>query len=131
MSYSVALWRAVANRAKDLIYAPGEDPADVPTLTVLSSAGQTLAVIDLDPAHATVTNDAALKIGIMDAGNATADGTAASVLVKDADGTAHIGLPCLAGTEPVAGSCVLNTLAISAGALVTIMDLTIPAGDKL
>ena len=39
-------------------------------------------------------------------------------------------LGCVAGTAAVPGSCVLNSLAINTGVLVTVMDLTLPVGDS-
>lgn len=131
MSFSLELWTAVATRAQALIYAAGADPEDVPTLEVLSGAGETLATITLLPEHSTVTRAGELKIGIMDTGHAIADGTAAAARVKDASGQAHIYLPCTEGTEPAPGFCVLNTRTLSTGALVTIMDLTLPVDEPL
>lgn len=96
----------------------------------MASGSQPLVVIPLSASGATITADGALKMGIGAEAEATASGTAQSVVIADGAGTAHMVLGCVAGTAAVPGSCVLNSLAINTGVLVTVMDLTLPVGDS-
>jgi len=57
--------------------------------------------------------------------NATASGTAAYGELCESDGTVHLSLPVEAGTSPVSGKLVINTLSIVSGAPVTMVSLTI------
>lgn len=56
-----------------------------------------------------------------------AGGTASYAQIIDGDGDPHIQVPCVQGTEAVAGFCVLNTLVIIAGAPLEILSVVIPA----
>lgn len=56
---------------------------------------------------------------------AVATGLAAYAEVCASDGTVHLALPAVDGTQAAAGSVVLNTLTIVAGAPVAILSATI------
>ncbi|WP_295440937.1 hypothetical protein [uncultured Thiodictyon sp.] len=56
---------------------------------------------------------------------APANGTAAYATIRDGAGMGHHSLPCEAGSSPVAGKCVLNTLAIAAGKPVELVSWTV------
>lgn len=54
-----------------------------------------------------------------------AAGTASYGTLRDGDGVAHRSLPCEAGTEPLAGKIVLNTLTIVAGSPIELVSATV------
>lgn len=127
INYAPAVWKAVAARTLEVLFA-ADDP---PTLTILGSGRQPLAVITIRAERCEVKGDGALKIGLMDEGNATQDGTAIKAVIQDGDGQAHIELPCVEGSVPVVGYCALNKMAVSAGARFTIMDIELPIGSVI
>ncbi len=57
--------------------------------------------------------------------SANATGTAAYAEFADSDNTVHLSLPAQAGTTPVSGKLVLNTLSIVSGGPVYILSATI------
>lgn len=85
-----------------------------------------LATIPLDKPSGAV-NQSTGKFTLADAGreeDATA-GAASYATLRDGAGDPHISLPCQAGTTPVAGKCVLNTLTIVAGAPVELVSFEV------
>ncbi len=57
--------------------------------------------------------------------SANASGTAAYAEICDSDGDVHLALPAQAGSSPVSGKIVLNTLSIVSGAPVELISATI------
>ena len=57
--------------------------------------------------------------------SADANGTASYVEICDSDGDVHLALPAQAGTSPVAGYAVFNTLSIVAGSPVDVLSAVI------
>ena len=57
--------------------------------------------------------------------SADADGTCVYVEFCDSDGDVHLALPAQAGTVPVAGKVVMNTLTIAAGGPVAMLSATV------
>lgn len=87
----------------------GEIPLAKPSGTVNAGTGQFIA--DVDP----VPRD----------DGAAAGGLAAYAELCDGAGAVHLALPCQAGTEPVAGKVVLQTLTIVVGAPIELVSLTL------
>jgi hypothetical protein len=56
---------------------------------------------------------------------ADANGTIAYAEFCDSDGTVHLSIPAQAGTSPVSGKIVFNTLTVIAGTPVEILSATI------
>jgi len=57
--------------------------------------------------------------------SAPAGGTAAYAEIRDAADAVHLAMPCQAGTVAVSGKCVINSLAITAGAPVEVVSAVI------
>lgn len=57
--------------------------------------------------------------------SADATGTAAYGEVCNSDGTVHLSLPAQAGTSPVSGKLVLNSLSVAAGGALEVLTATI------
>ena len=94
---------------------------------IRSSADVLLAEITLDDPAGTV-NGATGQLTITFDGrdeSANASGTAAYGELCASDGTVHLAIPAQAGSTPVAGKLVLNTLTIVAGLPVEILTCTI------
>jgi len=96
-------------------------------IRIRSSTDVLLAQVPLSDPCGTVngtTGQLTLSIAGPDS-SADNTGTAAYGEVCDSDGDVHLALPAEAGSSPVAGKLVLNTLAITAGGTVTIVSATI------
>jgi hypothetical protein len=76
------------------------------------------------------TGDITIEIDTQE-DSAPAGGTASYAQIINGDAEPTIQVPCQAGSSPVAGYCVLNTLTIVSGAPVEILSVTIPAGTIL
>lgn len=122
-TYSAAALVAANTSFRDLIDSGSgaglvriRDPADVllaectcsdPCGTVNSGTGQLT--------FSAVTSDA----------SANASGTAAYAEICTSAGTVHLSIPAQAGTTPVSGKIVMNTLTIASGGPVAIVSITI------
>lgn len=125
--YSVAAWVA-AHTA--LLAEMLDDTTSEPKLKLYDSGPVKLAEFVIDDAGSSVaagTGDITILIATQEDA-ALASGTAAYLDFCDGDGTVHYRLSCQQGTVAVAGKCVMNSLAIVAGAPVDILSVTIPAG---
>lgn len=125
--YSVAAWVA-AHTA--LLTEMLDDTTAEPTLKLYDSGPVQLAEFVIDDAGSSVaagTGDITILIATQEDA-ALASGTAAYLDFCDGDGTVHYRLTCQQGTVAVAGKCVMNSLAIVAGAPVDILSVSIPAG---
>lgn len=125
--YSVAAWVA-AHTA--LLAEMLDDTTAEPKLKLYDSGPVKLAEFVIDDAGSSVaagTGDITILIATQEDA-ALASGTAAYLDFCDGDGTVHYRLSCQQGTVAVAGKCVMNSLAIVAGAPVDILSVTIPAG---
>lgn len=91
--------------ASDVLLA--QIPLTVPCGTINPTTGQ----LTLTPAGRDESADTA--------------GLAAYGELCDSDGLVHLSLPAVAGTAPVAGCVVLNTLTVAGGAPVEILSATI------
>lgn len=87
----------------------GEIPLAKPSGTVNAGSGQFIADIDPTP---------------RDEGT-VAGGTAAYGELCDGAGVVHLALPCEAGTAPVSGKLVLQTLTVVAGAPIELVSLRV------
>lgn len=122
-TYSVAALVAAHTAFRDLIdsgaaagFARFRDAADV-----------LLAQVPLSDPSGTV-NGATGQLTISIAGpdaSADADGTCAYVEFCDSDGDVHLALPAQAGTVPVPGKVVMNTLTIAALGPVAMLSATV------
>lgn len=78
-----------------------------------------------DPAGTVNGTTGQLTLTAAAAPTAVADGTAAYAEITDSDDTVHLSLPAEAGTSPVSGKVVINTLTIVTGATITLVSATI------
>lgn len=94
---------------------------------IRSSADVLLAEITLDNPAGTVNGGTGQLTITFDGRDesANASGTAAYGELTDASGNVHLAIPAQAGSTPVAGKLVLNTLTIVAGLPVEILTCTI------
>lgn len=94
---------------------------------IRSAADVLLAEITLDDPAGTVNGTTGQLTITFDGrdDSANASGTAAYGELCDSDGTVHYAIPAQAGSTPVAGKLVLNTLTIVAGLPVEILTCTI------
>lgn len=96
-------------------------------VTVHDSADVLLAEIPLSDPGGTV-NETTGALTLAPSGpetDAPAAGTASYATLRDGAGGAIHSLPCEAGTSPVAGKCVLNTLSIQQGGTVELVSWVI------
>jgi hypothetical protein len=127
-AYALSVWDA-AHRAAlaDLMGASGD-----PLIGIYDAGDVLLAQAVLDRASAAVDVDAQIVIPVLaQEDSALAAGGASYALLKSGEGVDKLRLDCVQGASPVAGSCVLNTLAIALGAPVNVSTITIPAGTVL
>ncbi|WP_252178354.1 hypothetical protein [Endozoicomonas sp. 4G] len=123
--YSLALVSAGYTAALGVITAG----AGASTIGIFSAADVLLASATIDDAASAVsgtTGDITIAIAAQE-DSSPAGGTASYAQIIDGDGDPHIQVPCVQGTEAVAGFCVLNTLVIIAGAPLEILSVVIPA----
>lgn len=119
-TYSPAAKAAAHTAYRDLLDAHATDPA---TITVHAADDTLLGMITLAKPCMSIDGGTGVASLIEDTREPAATaGTAAYAVQRDGAGTAHHSLPCEAGTEPVAGKCVLNTLTIAAGAPIELVS---------
>jgi hypothetical protein len=107
-----------------------DDSTSEPKLKLYDSGPVKLAEFVIDDTGSSVaagTGDITIAIATQEDA-ALASGTAAYLDFCDGDDTVHYRLSCQQGTVAVAGKCVMNSLAIVAGAPVDILSVSIPAG---
>ena len=125
-AYSADLWIAAHTAVLGVINGGASDP----TVKIRDADDVLLATIVLDEATSAVsgtTGDLTLEI-LTQEDSAPASGTASYAEICDGDGAVHATLDCQAGTSPVPGYIVINTLSIVSGAPVEMLSATIPAG---
>lgn len=123
-TYSVAALVAAHTSFRDLI----DSHATLPGVIRIRDAADVLlgTVVLTDPCGTVngTTGQLTLSIAARDE-SADAGNTAAYGEICDGGGAVHLALPCQAGTAPVAGKLVLNTLTIMAGGPIEISSATI------
>lgn len=123
-TYSVAALVAAHTAFRDLL----DSHATLPGLIRVRDASDVLlgTVTLTDPCGSVngETGQLTLSIAARDE-SADANGTAAYGELCDGSGAVHLALPCQAGTAPVSGKLVLNTLTIVAGGPIEISSATI------
>lgn len=136
MIYSTDIARAVANAVLDVIFG-AEDPEDLPTVQLMSGGedGETLVTFEFTREQCDISNDGDLTLAIGASHTGEKDGQAEICTVFDGDGKDHLSLPVSDNPPPegesLPGYCLVNTKAITAGALISITDFLIPAQEKL
>lgn len=122
-TYSAAALVAAHTAFRDLI----DSGAGAGFVRIRDSADALLAQVPLsDPCGSVngTTGQLTFSIAGPDT-SADASGTAAYAEFCDSDGDVHLALPAEAGSAPVSGKIVLNTLSIIVGGTVTIISATI------
>lgn len=122
-TYSVAALVAAHTSFRDLI----DSGTAAGFVRFRNSADVLLAQVPLSDPCGTVnggTGQLTISIAGPDA-SADADGTCAYCEFCDSDGDVHLALPAQAGTVPVSGKVVMNTLAIVAGGPVAMLSATV------
>lgn len=122
-TYSAAALIAAHTTFRDLIDAG----AGAGAIKIRDASDVLLAEIPLDDPCGTVngtTGQLTLSIAGPDS-SANASGTAAYAEVCDSDGVVHLALPAQAGTTPVSGKIVINSLSIVSAGAVEIISATI------
>ena len=128
-AYSADLWVAAHTAAFGVIVAGASDP----TIKIRDADDVLLATIVLDPDLSdcsATTGDITFVVDTQE-DSAPASGDASYAEICDGDGTVQATMDCQAGSSPVAGYCVINTLTIVAGGPVDVISATIPAGSTL
>lgn len=122
-TYSATALVAAHTAFRDLI----DSGSGAGFIRIRSSADVLLAQVPLsDPCGSVNGGTGQLTFSIAGPdSSADATGTAAYGEICDSDGDVHLALPTQAGTSPVAGKLVLNTLSIVATGPVTIISATI------
>lgn len=125
-SYSVAALVAAHTAIRDLLDSADPSPG---VLDIYDNSGTPvlLGTIELDLPSGTIngtTGQLTLVQGAREE-SAPASGTAAFGVFKAGDGTPVLTLDCQAGTEPVSGALVLNTLVVVAGGPIELVSATI------
>lgn len=123
-TYSVAALVAAHTSFRDLI----DSGSAAGFVRVRDASDVLLAQIPLaDPCGTVDSGTGQLVFEVTGARDSSADagGTAAYAQFCDSDGDVHLALPAEAGTTPVAGKFVMNTLTIVAGGPVEIISATI------
>jgi hypothetical protein len=97
------------------------------SVKIRSAADVLLATIPLTDPSGSVNGGTGQLTLTPDGRDESADtaGTAAYAEVCDGAGAVHLSIPCQAGTEPVSGYCVLNTLTIAQGGPVELVGAVI------
>ena len=122
-TYSVSALVAAHTSFRDLI----DSGSGAGFVRFRDAADVLLAQVPLSDPCGTVngaTGQLTLSIAGPDS-SADADGTAAYAEFCDSDGDVHVALPAQAGTVPVPGKVVLNTLTIAAGGPVAVLSATV------
>jgi Flp pilus assembly protein TadG len=122
-TYSAAVLIAVHTELRDLIDAG----AGAGLIRIRDAADVLLAEFTLDDPCGTVngtTGQLTITVDVQEA-SANASGTAAYGEICTSDGTVRLALPAQAGSSPVSGKIVLNTLTITSGGPVNILSVTI------
>ncbi len=122
-TYSVAALVAANTSFRDLVDAHATLPGSI---AILSSADVFLASIPLSDPCGTVNGATGQLTITPDGGETSATaGTAAYAEIRNGSGVALLSLPCQAGTEPVAGKCVIVSLSITLGSSVEAQSVVI------
>jgi hypothetical protein len=96
------------------------------TIKIRTSADALLATITLtDPCGTVNGTTGQLTLTAASTPNASATGTAAYAEVCNSTGTVHLSLDAQAGSSPVAGKLVINSLSIVSGTPVELVSATI------
>ena len=128
-AYSLALMTAGYTAALNVI--TGGSGAS--TVSIFDADDVLLAEATIDDSASAVSETTGdITIAILAQEDAAPEsGTASYAQIIDGDGDPHVQVDCQAGTTPIAGYCVLNTLSIVAGAPVEVLSVSIPAGTIL
>lgn len=122
-TYSVAALVAAHTSFRDLL----DSGTGAGFVRFRSATDVLLAQVPLSDPCGTVngtTGQLTLSIAGPDS-SADADGTAAYAEFCDSTGAVHLAMPTQAGTVPVAGKVVMNTLTIAAGGPVAMLSATV------
>lgn len=96
------------------------------TIKIRTAADALLATVPLaDPCGTVNGTTGQITLNMGSTPNASATGTAAYAEICDVAGAVVLALPAQAGTSPVAGKIVLNTLSLVSGTPVDILSATI------
>lgn len=122
--WSPAVIVASNTALRTLLDAHATDPASI---TIHDAADVLLAEILLEKPCGSVDSETGALLIVADGREeeAPAGGTAAYATIRDGAGGAHRSVPCEAGTEPVAGKCVLNTTTIVQGGPVELVGMVV------
>lgn len=121
-TYSAAAKIAAHTSFRDLI----DSGSGAGTIKIRSSADVLLATITLtDPCGTVNGTTGQLTLTAASTPNAAATGTAAYGELCNSTGTVYLALDTQAGSSPVAGKLVINTLSLVAGTPVELMSATI------
>ena len=127
-AYSLQAWIDANTSLLDLIKAE----TGTPTIKIKSAADVTLAEVTIDEATSAVNGTTGVLTLEIDAQeDSTTAGTASYAQVCDGAGDPHIEIPCQAGSSPVSGYCVVNTLTILAGQTFDVLSASIGVGDVI
>lgn len=127
-AYSLQAWIDANTSLLDLIKAE----TGTPTIKIKSAAHATLAEVTIDEATSAVNGTTGVLTLEIDAQeDSTTAGTASYAQVCDGAGDPHIEIPCQAGSSPVSGYCVVNTLTILAGQTFDVLSASIGVGDVI
>jgi hypothetical protein len=131
MAMSYSLGTAVALRETMLarITAGAADP----TLAIYTAANTLLATVVIDPVASgidPVTADLTLVIATQEDAS-PASGTAAYGVILNGDGDPEARAPCQAGSTPVAGTIVINSLTLIEGAPFEVRSCIFPGGTLI
>ncbi len=120
-AYSAAVLVAASNALKDLI-----DSGSAGLIKIRDASDNVLATFTLtDPCGTVNGTTGVLTLGYAASTvNASASGTAAYAELCSSDGTVRWSAPAQAGTSPVQGKLVINTLTLVSGSPVTIVSTT-------
>jgi hypothetical protein len=121
-TYSAAAKIAAHTSFRDLVDS-GSGPG---TIKIRSSADVLLATITLtDPCGTVNGTTGQLTLTAASTPNAAATGAAAYGEVCNSTGTVYLAMDAQAGSSPVAGKLVINTLSLVAGTPVELLSATI------
>lgn len=127
-AYSLQAWIDANTSLLDLIKAE----TGTPTIKIKSAADVTLAEVTIDEATSAVNGTTGVLTLEIDAQeDSTTAGTASYAQVCDGAGDPHIEIPCQAGSSPVSGYCVVNTLTILDAQTFDVLSATIGVGDVI
>lgn len=122
-TYSAAALIAAHTALRDLIDSHATLPG---TIKIRDAADVLLGTITLtDPSGSVNGTTGQLNLTVAAREESAVGGTAAYGEICDGAGAVHLALPCQAGTAPVSGKLVLNTLTIVAGGPIEISSATV------